>query len=261
MNNINITIMIVKKLKLMYILLLTVAVVSSCSEYEMLTYENDPAIYFTYDDVIVAAGQRDSINHSFFSLNTSILTDTVWLKISTMGEISPQDRPVSIVHTNAGKAGAAVAGKHYLSFDNPAIKSLMVIPANKAEAKIPVVFLRDESLALDQVRLELAVGSNEYFRPGIDRWRTFIVTTTDQAVKPALWDSRWYMIYGRTWGSVKMRFIINVTGYDDWDNFPTSDISYMNYLRDIVAQAFSEYNRDHPDNPLKEANGDIVVFL
>jgi hypothetical protein len=226
----------------------------------MLAYENDPAVYFTYDDAVIAAGQRDSINHSFFSLNTSILTDTVWVKVKTMGDISNQDRPISIVHTNAGKAGAAVAGTHYLSFDNPAIKSLMVIPANKVETKIPVVFLRDASLALEQVRLELALESNEYFRPGIDIWRTFIVTTTDQAVKPALWDSRWYIPFGRTWGSVKMRFIINVTGYTDWDVFP-NETSVMIYLRDIVAQAFKEYNRDHPDDPLREANGDLVLFL
>jgi hypothetical protein len=256
MNNINITIMKVKKLKLMYILLLTVAVVSSCSEYEMLAYENDPAIYFTYESTL--GGQRDSINHSFFVLNTSILTDTVWIKISTMGEISSQDRPFSIVQTNTGKAGAAVAGTHYVSLDNPAVKSLMVIPANKVEAKIPVIFFRDESLALEQVRLELAVASNEYFHPGIDRWRTLTVTTTDQAVKPSTWNT-WQYYFGATWGSVKMRFIINVTGYTEWGVVP-SDFSYVLHLRDLVAQAFKDYNRDHPDNPLKEANGDIVVF-
>jgi hypothetical protein len=230
-------------------------IAAGCGENEMLSYENEPAVYFAHETY----GQRDSISHSFFLLNTTILSDTVYIKVNTMGQISSQDRPISLIQTNVGKPEAAVAGKHYVSFDDAGMKERLWIPANSAEANIPIVFIRDPSLALGQIRLELAIEKNEYFRPGIDAWRTFIVTTTDQAVRPALWDTRWRTFFGSTWGSIKMRFIIDATGYTEWGVTP-SDMSYLTFLRNTVLQKFDEYNAAHPDEPLKEADGELVRF-
>lgn len=237
-----------KKNRFVYILLLFI--ITSCTENEMLSYKNDPAIYF----------ENDSVAHSFFALNTSVLQDTVLVRVNTMGEVSSQDRAISIIQTNAGKAGAAVAGVHYIPFDNASLKTLVKVPAGKAYADVPVVLIRDASLSLDQVRLELAVASNDNFRPGIDTKRAFIITTTDLALKPKDWDSMWWLIFGSTWGPVKMRFIIDATGYTDWDFFPSSDMSYLFYLRDMAAQKFLEYNMAYPDAPLREANGEIVAI-
>ncbi|MDR3246807.1 MAG: DUF4843 domain-containing protein [Prevotellaceae bacterium] len=246
------------KLKLICISLLFAATYG-CSEYENI-YENDPAIYFAYDVALPDSEtmQKDSLNHSFFVLKSSALRDTVWIMVNTMGRTEDYDRPFVIVQSNSGQADAAVAGTHYLPFDDAGIKRFFTVEANKAQALIPVVLLRHSSLALNRVRLELTVVGNEYFRPGIENFRTFAVTTSDRAVKPALWDGIWYYYFGE-WGSEKMRFVINATGYTQWERIP-ADMSYINYLSDTVAQAFRDYNQEHPDDPLHEANGDLVTF-
>ena len=228
---------------------------AGCVENEMKEYENDPAIYFYWDSRL----QHDSIHHSFFLLNSEIKQDTVWVRINTMGKLEPVDRPIAVVQTNTGKPGAAVPGVHYQAFDSPGIKELMVVRSNKWYALLPVVFLRDPSLDLTTVRLELEVVGNDYFRPGIDALRKFVLSTTTQAVKPGNWDTFWYRFFGPTWGSVKMRLIIDATGYKEWDLEP-NDIYFTQYLRGLVIQKLEEYNLGHPDDPLREANGELVVF-
>jgi len=229
---------------------------AGCDENKMTGYENDPAIYFHWNSE--SNQQHDSINHSFF-FNENLMQDTVWVRVNAMGKTEPVDRPIVLVQTNTGDPDAAISGKHYKAFDAPGIKEKMVIPANQVYANIPIVVLRDKTLESEEVRLELEVAGNEYFRPGIDVWRKFLVTTTAQAVKPAMWDTRWRYYFGPTWGSVKFRFIIEATGYTDWDTLP-GDGNYLSYLQNVVLQKFEEYNRDNPDTPLKEANGDLVVF-
>jgi hypothetical protein len=233
--------------------------IAACAEYQIPAgYDGSPAIYFSWDSQ--AKEQHDSINHSFFlQKDYTQTTDTVWVKINVLGSAAPVNRPIAIVQTNTGKANAAVAGTHFLSFDDPWVKEKMMIPANSVQTSIPIVVRKDPSLDLHQVRLELSVVENEHFRPGIDAYRNFLVTTTAQAVNPSIWDSRWRYIFGPTWGTVKFRFMIDATGYLDWEIVPT-DNGYLTWLQSTVLQKFAEYNLNHPDNPLREANGDLVTF-
>ena len=246
-----------KKLKNIALFTFLLCIVAGCVENKMMEYEDAPAIYFHWSSE--RDEQRDSIKHSFF-LSKNLMQDTVWVRINVMGKTAPVDRPIAVVQTNANSANAAIAGTHYLSFDSPGIKEKMVIPANSVKTNIPIVFLRHSSLELQEVRLELEVAENDYFRLGINKWRKFAVTTTAKAVKPSVWDSRWRYYFGPTWGTVKFRFIIEATGYTDWENFPASDMTYLSYMQTTVLQKFAEYNRDNPDNPLREANGDLVMF-
>jgi hypothetical protein len=236
---------------------------AACTEHEMLQYENDPAVYFFKGryrvDAFTTKAQADSINHSFF-YDKNLMEDTVWVRVEAMGYTAPVDRPIPIVQTNIGSPDAAIAGMHYKAFDSPGFRDRIVIPAGKAHVLVPVVFYRDPSLELQEVRLELEVVQNDYFRPGIDALRKFVVTTTAQAVKPSIWNSIWRNLFGSTFGTVKFRFMIETTGYLEWETVP-ADMSFLFYLRDTVLQKFAEYNRDNPDNPLKEANGDLVTFL
>ena len=228
--------------------------IAGCEENEMKEYENSPAIYFQWDGWL----QHDSIHHSFFFLNSNIKQDTVWVRINTMGELEPVDRPIAVVQTNTGKPGAAIPGVHYLAFDSPGIKEQMIVPANLWYALIPVVFLRDSSLDFMSARLELEVAGNDYFRPGIEAWRQFVLSTTTQAVKPGNWDAFWASYFG-AWGSVKMRFIIDVTGYTTWDEQP-DEVFFIVLMTTLVKQRLEEYNQEHPNDKLREANGEEVTF-
>lgn len=243
-----------KRFKFIYVLLLPL-IVAACTQNEMLSYENDPAIYFAGN----LENQSDSVNHSFFMLSSEIAKDTVLVRINIMGELSSQARPVAVVQTNAGAEEAAVAGTHYVPFDDATLKPLYQVPAGKEFVDIPIVFIRDASLDSTKVRLELSLTTNEYFRPGIVEKQRFVLTTTDLIEKPSAWDTRWYMFLGRSWGSVKMRFIIDITGYTDWYTTPT-DMALMQYFGAIAKQKLIEYNAAHPDDPLREANGDLVTF-
>ncbi len=241
--------------KFKFIILITIALIAaSCSQFDAIEYENDPAIYFANEQ----NGQRDSLNHSFFIVPGDG-PDTVYLDIRTMGYLSNIDRTIKIIQTNAGDENAAIAGVHYVPFDDPKVSKYFIIPANSAKMNVPIILLRDESLNLKQVRLELAVAENENFRPGIERWRNFVIKTTAQATKPTKWDSRWKYHFGASWGSVKMKFIIDHTGYTEWDIVP-SDYGYLTFLRSKVLDAFQQYNQNNPDNPLKEADGTLVSF-
>lgn len=236
------------------ILLLLFVSAISCKENVALEYENDPALYFVNEDY----GQKDSLDHSFF-LVPGDGPDTVYVQVQTMGYLVDKDRPILLEQTNSGDENAAVPGVHYMPFDDPEVSKYHVIPANSARASVPVILLRDESLDLKQVRLELKVAQNEHFRPGIPQWTTFVIKTTAEAVKPSNWDTRWRYYFGASWGSVKMKFIIDVTGYTDWGIVP-SDSGYLNYLRTKVLSKFQEYNSANPENPLKEADGTLVSF-
>ncbi|MGN0283007.1 MAG: DUF4843 domain-containing protein [Prevotella sp.] len=228
---------------------------SACTENKMEPWNDTPAIYFEHSTSI----QTDSVNQSFFIYDDDVKTDTVIVRVCAMGGVADYDRPFSLVQTNVGQSDAAVAGTHFEGLDSPEMKKYMVIPAGQVYQDIPFVFLRDKSLALGEYRLELAVEDNEYFRKGIDEWRTFVITTTDQAVKPALWDTSWKYYFGPTWGSVKMKFIIQSTGYTDFDTLP-DDYSYRGWLGNTAKQALLEYNTAHPDAPLCEADGTLVTF-
>lgn len=240
--------------------------VTSCTENEMEGYVNDPAIYFLNGNVFNDDGtksltqtQNDSINQSFFICGDDVKQEVVYVYVMTMGKVSDQDRPIKLIQTNAGKENAAVPGVHYKSFDDPDVAKAMFVPAGKTYAKIPVTILRDKSLKTEEKRLEFSVAQNEYFRPGIDQYRNFVITTTDLATKPAMWDKAWRYYFGPTFGSVKFKFIINATGYTDFDNVPT-DYTYLKWLNATVLQAFFDYNKAHPNEPLTEADGTLVTF-
>ena len=238
------------------IFLLVVGTIS-CKENTALDYENDPALYFengTYS-------QKDSIAHTFFIQPNDQMRDTVFVEILTMGYPIDSDRPFVLEQANAGQPGAAIAGKHFVAFDDPEMLEHLKIPKGSVRKSFPLIVLRDPSLELEEVRIELKIGENEYFRPGIDVWTNFVVKTTAMAVKPTTWDTYWKYTFGPTWGSVKMKFIIDNTGFSDFDGgYLASD--YGDYLGSKVQQKLLEYNANpnNPDRPLQEADGTIVTF-
>lgn len=240
--------------------------VTSCQKNELMEYEGENALYFAKGSIqdfkSITPGhtimQSDSISQSFFLLG-SATRDIVYVQVNTMGHLTDIDRPIAIVQTNIGKSDAAIAGIHYLSFEDPEVKKQMIIPAGKAWGQFPVVLLRDESIEQKVVKLEIEIGSNEYFRPGIDQQRNFLIKTTALASKPMPWDTRWHYYFGKSWGPVKMRFIIDITGFTDWEN-TNIDSNYINYMESLVKQKFLEYNEAYPNNPLKEADDTLVSF-
>lgn len=224
-----------------------------CKENEGLEFAGESTLYFVHETY----GQQDSINHSFFSVPELQERDTIEIKIEAGGYPFAKDRPFVLEQTNIGDEDAAIAGKHFVAFDDPEMRKELMIPANTVSKTLKLIVLKDASLELGKVRLALKFGTNEYFKPGVEEWRNFVVKTTAQPEKPVSWDVRWVYDYG-TWGAEKMKFIIRSTGFSDFDG-DAPDASYRNYLLLKATQALLEYN-SNPDNnpPLKEADGTIV---
>lgn len=243
----------------LYTLLAACLTCFSCQEQDMMHYDETPAIYFANEALSVSNTQADSISHTFFVYKADVTRDTVRVLIRAMGMPVDYDRPVKLVQINAGESDAAVAGTHYVAFDDPAIRDSFYIPAGEVSKFIPIVLLRDQSLASSEVRLSMELEANEHFRQGIDDWRMFLVKTTDEATKPDNWDKFWYIFFGSSWGTEKMRLIIQSTGLTDFVNTP-DDTGYLYWLRNTASQALEEYNAAHPDAPLCEADGTPVTF-
>lgn len=247
-------------------LCLTSVILVACSEKDIHSYSDDPAIYFLYNNAVSDTYQLNKYNQSFFLLG-SVQTDTLTVFVKMTGLPQDYDRPIKLVQTNIGEEYAAVEGKHFVSWDNEVVKNSLTIKAGTVLAKVKIVVNKYENeddeanrMDLHEFSLKLGLAENEYFRLGIQEYRTFEITMTSLATKPSNWNTLWKNYFGTTWGTRKMQFIIDVTGYTDWETRP-SDMSYLIWMRDAVAGAFALYNKENPDNPLKEADGTLVKFL
>jgi hypothetical protein len=228
--------------------LLALVVMSSCSQQDSISYEDNPAIYFANDD----------INYSFFYAESVSSQADVYVTVHAMGKASNVDRTFSLEQTDVDAKDAAQSGVQYLSLSSDEMKKRMVIPAGKNEIKLAITLLKDASLDLKAVKLTLKVKENDNFKVGVIESDTTNIVFTSQATKPANWKD-WYYAFGTSWGSVKMRFIIDNTGITNFNTVP-SDINYLIYLNDKLKQKIYEYNTAHPTAPLVEADGTLVEF-
>lgn len=221
-----------------------------CERYDAQVFEGEARLSFSRGEN--GTGQQDSILQSFFVLPDTQLRDTVWVEVALMGYPVNESRPVKIVQTNQDSSDAAIAGVHYVAFDSEELSDLMVVGANQAKARIPVVLLRDISLKTGKKRLEMAIEENAYFKRGIDADCRFMVQTTEKAERPTNWDSAWKSYFG-TWSSQKMWFIVNYLGLDDFE--AEYDTGYKKYLKQKAHSKLNEYNATHDeplcDDPLK----------
>lgn len=221
---------------------------SSCSQQDSLAYEDNPAIYFANDD----------INYSFFYAESVGSQTDVYVTVHAMGKATNTDRAFSLDQTNINVKDAAQSGVHYLSMSSDEMKKRMVMPAGKNEMKLAITLLKDASLDLKTVKLTLKVKENNKFKVGVIERDTTNIVFTSQAIKPTNWKD-WYYAFGASWGSVKMRFIIDNTGITNFNTVPR-DTYYLIYLNDKLRQKLYEYNTAHPTTPLVEADGTLVEF-
>lgn len=237
-----------------FLLLLCMVFMAGCEEKVVMKYGDKDCLYFYRH----TWGQKDSITQSFFGKTETRIRDTVWVDVRTMGFTKKEARPVKMEQLNIGEPDAAVAGTHYVAFDDPSIQELMQVKADSAMMQLPVIVLRDVSLKQQTKRIKIGIAENEYFKAGIEKQQVFVVRTTDRGEKPSNW-SDWSYQFGE-WSSAKMEFMIKYLGIIDFDNIP-SDYTYKLYLQTKARELLAEYNRKERESgrpPLCEDHiGDI----
>lgn len=231
--------------------------------------------YYDIDDRSDYEEKLSQSSYSFVYGSSDLTCDTVWFTIETMGKTSTIDRPITLTQVSTDSIDA-VAGKHYVAFDDPSIADFYKIKAGTAQAKIPIVMLRDASLKTDEVTLKIKITPNDYFTNGYPEYQTRTLTFSDHMTKPSNWDKEYPTAYGWSYpfsayfgeyGQVKHQFLIDHTG-KKWDNdyideLMEGDSQYLQYILTKVVNELAELNAERAAQglgPLCEADGTEVSF-
>ncbi|WP_295116538.1 DUF4843 domain-containing protein [uncultured Chitinophaga sp.] len=254
-----------KKLVLYIAVLMVTAI--GCKKAEQLVY-NDIARIQLHDTA--------AMNFTFVYDAATVVKDTVYVRVNTIGGITSADRPVKFVQvpeydytyvrdpiTNqiidtveTERPFKAVPGIHYLDFNDKAAPP-MVVSADSARAFVPVVLLRDPSLKENTYRLRIQIAANDAFGLGeimaremtiifSDRLERFYSWRTDNTVSPA------FNNFGK-YSTGKHQFMIDALKTninEEWYQAALTAGAMQQY-RNVVKQLLTEFNA----NPANIASG------
>lgn len=205
-------------------------------------------------------------------------SDTVWLDVDIMGRLSAENRPLALQQVMVEGTKNAIAGTHYIAFDDPALAELYVVPAHSATVHIPVILKRDPSLAEGNVVLRIIFKENVNFKAGYPEFSTYTLTISDRLAKPNAWDLAYLGGYFGKYGEKKHELMIKWTE-ESWDDeyinslfadiygigvlYP-KDSNYIDWLAKWFAEQLVQENAVRRQNGLdvwKESDtGDPVDF-
>lgn len=207
------------------IIIILLAIATGCKKAPYILYNDGHRIQIA---------DTTPVSYSFLYKDASVTKDTVYVQMNTIGGITDYARAVTIEQipeydktyvrdpaTNkiidsviTEKPFKAIPGKHYIPFTDPAVQSLMVVKADSAISKLPVVLIRDTSLKTNSYRLRIKLIANDEFAIGeakavekvivfSDRLERFESWKTDQGSSPA------FVSFGK-YSTGKHQFMIDV---------------------------------------------------
>lgn len=262
------------------ILSLAIAAGLSSCEKDLEVYSEPTCRLNFYYDIDATGDFKPEMARSTYSFvygDPDTRQDTLWVEVESMGFVSDTDRAISLEQVDSAGVENAVAGKHYVAFDDPQIARYYVMPAGKARTKLPIVMLRDASLKDKAVVLRYRIKANDNFQNGYDPFMERSLSFTDHLSEPAKWNYAYpywevYTIsfadYFGEYGVVKHQFLIDETG-EKWDDeyidkLMTGDSNYLTYMLRKMAKRLNEVNADRQAqglSPLTEADGTPVVII
>lgn len=196
---------------------------------------------------------RDSITrHTFVYDNETVIEHTIMVDVQTIGFVTDYDRKISIAQINSD-GPQAVAGKHYVAFDDSRVADQYIMPAGKANTSIPIILLRDESLTKEEMTLTISIVQNENFSLGYTNDRKKSITVSDILTKPKYWHASAVYYFCGEYGPVKHRFMIDASGKkinDDYlfpivgEPYSTVDMGYTSYLANFFTDKLNQHNKE-----------------
>ena len=265
------------------------AVLVSCTEkYPMYDLEGTRLGFkFEYDEN--AQMVLDSAIRYSFVYEPELTEMTIWVELQTSGFLSDKDRPFEIEQVTANSRNIftdlplgtvvnnAVSGVHFKPFDDPEIKSQMVVKAGSATAKFPVVFYRHEDMKTDRLYLRLKVKENSNFEESFPKDRYAVIEVTDMLSRPPGWedDKPGYLVwhyFGGPYSTVKHRFMIETATWlmdDQWfrDNFGSAenvDAGFAGWLSSYFTQELIKENDARlarGESVITDENGNPIYFV
>lgn len=228
------------KLKYLYITLLaclTPVILNSCKQNDYLQYdENLASVGFVYSSY-----GNDSIVYSF-ALHPNVEEDIVKVPLKLIGYASSQDREIGVEVVES--ESTARQGIDYVIEQKK-------IEANAYTDSLIIKIKKSAEVESQDLTVKFRLCGNDLFAAAPINAETFRVILTSQLAKPTGWPFGDYSV-------IKHKFVIQTlgiaTGYEKWS---TSD---MIRYKGILTQALYEYNKAHPDDPLKDENGMLITF-
>jgi len=235
--------------RLIYFALFLAAVATGCSKADELLYT---------DIARVQLADTSAMSSTFVYEPGSVTRDTVYIQVNTIGNIVNADRPVKLVQvTETGVANPAVAGVHFVPFDDPSLKELMVVKVNAVTAMLPVVLLRDASLKENTYRLRLELAGNDAFGLGETKSRSKAIIFSDRLERFYSWrvdgtQASAFITFGK-YSTRKHQFMIDYLGEkidEGWYQAVLLAGATQHY-KNLLKQALANFNA----NPANVANG------
>lgn len=254
---------IFKMTHLMVAAVLAAVTLASC-EQDLPLYSDPDARLNFYNEYT-----KDTLVSYSFAYHNDKQTDTIWVKMRTIGQMADYDRHFELQQVTTGEDDAA-PGVQYVGFDDPDMKKWLVVKADSIYATFPIVVKRDASLKQKTYMLKFELKENDTFKRGYSNRRYKYISLTDRLIKPSNWNG-WCDHYFGQYGPVKHNFMMEVTG-NKWDedylnelgigNF-TADQAYLAYITSKLSTALEKENARRESlgmGPLAEDDGTIIEF-
>lgn len=254
-------------------LMMLVAGFASCEKELQLYNEEACALNFYYSDGLLEGNFKEDMaksNYSFVYAGSTVQVDTVWFKVRSMGFVYDYARQFEIEQIQAEGENNAVAGKHFVAFNDPSLAQYYQIGANTSRGEFPVVVLRDASLSEADVVLRMRIKANDNFENGYAKFQERTLTISANLSQPSVWTLSgplYVAYYIGEWGPIKHQWMIDNTG-EKWDDeyiksLWAGDSGYRDYLIGKLQKKLSAENEARAAqglDPLCEADGSEIVI-
>ncbi len=201
--------------------------------------------------------------YTFYYEDASTVQDTVFFDIYAIGGVSKEDRSFTLEQVQVPNVTNAQADKHYVAFNDAKATKNFVIKAGTVHTKVPIILLRNVDLKANTYILKFKVVADKNFQTGEinNLWRK--IEFTDRLSQPAAWNASAVQFYYGKYSVVKHRFMIESTG-EKWDqdfmaSLP-SEYALLQYWIGTLKINLIDYNAKNPGNPLRDENGELVIF-
>lgn len=223
----------------------------ACSEYEMIKFSEPPAVNFSglkSDNYPDAPESQSAIINFGTKYQFGVLYDTLTIGVKLEGALS--DKPLRVTLNSVAIEDTPLVAEFVFPDE-----SYILADTNKTSVRVlvkrPWLYdtLYQANLVFDYANSDVQAGSRErqMFKVSVRDELTFKMLGIDEAT----W-LRYYQLRVGVFGEVKIRFMLSVLKTMNFKNGFTD--AKFQQIRD----ALTAYNIAHPDDHLKEANGDLV---
>ncbi len=266
-----------------------------CQEDLIMTYEDQARVQFT--------SSTEDMPYSFVWLDDSHTEAVVKLPLRVIGGPAEVERQLEVAQveefdvvyeydskgyvvdsTVTPIENPAVAGVHYVPFDDPRAQALLKVAPGVVQDSLSIILKRDATLSAGKVRLRVQLKASDDFLLGESKYLERTVVFSDMLEQPSGWYYKnWYTYstaysYLGTYSVPKHELMIRVLQKlqgpdsrvdDEWIAKGNADPTIFVYWRSKFVEELEAFN-NNPDNiasgaaPLREdpanSNSTPVTF-